>query len=142
MTIDGSIVVVHLDVNSMVTAGGLLHCQRERVPQSLDVIIIIHPFRHACRDMYEQEHPHQSHPITRLQQGKLSTARRCRGKQRWVACTELHLYVCFQTCVCVCVREMLPLGSQNPCRALAVLLRQPQPSREHHRQRREGREGA
>lgn len=104
MTIDGSIVVVHLDVNSMVTAGGPLHCQRERVPQSLDVIIIIHPFRHACRDMYEQEHPHQSHPITRLQQGKLSTARRCRGKQRWVACTELHLYVCFQTCVCVCVR--------------------------------------
>lgn len=49
-------------------------------------------------------------------------------------------------CMCVskraCVREMLPLGSQNPCRAFAVLLRQPQPSREHHRQRREGREGA
>lgn len=36
-------------------------------------------------------------------------------------------------CVCMCVLE--PLGSQGPCRALAVLIRQLQPSRVHHREK-------
>lgn len=33
----------------------------------------------------------------------------------------------------------VPLGSQGPCRALAVLIRQPQPRRVHHRENRKGR---
>lgn len=42
-------------------------------------------------------------------------------------------------CVSVCVAK--PLGIQGPCRALAVLIRQPQPSKEHHRKKERMEEG-
>lgn len=46
--------------------------------------------------------------------------------------------VCVCPPVCLCTTE--PLESTGPCRGLGVLIRQPQPRREHHRKKMETRE--
>lgn len=41
-------------------------------------------------------------------------------------------------CVCVCASVVGPFGSKGPCRALGVLIRQPQPSLVHDRKKEGG----
>lgn len=73
-------------------------------------------------DMHKQEHT-PIIPITRLQQGNSQQPDPSVESQMGAAC------------VCVCASECVvePLGSQGPCRALGVLIRQPQPSTVHYR---------
>lgn len=72
--------------------------------------------------MYEQEHTNYTN--YKITTGQLSATGPCYGKSS--GC-------CVRVCVCVCAVE--PLGSQGPCRALGVLIRQTQPSRVHHREK-------
>lgn len=88
-----------------------------------------HPHIWTRTRMHDREHT-PIIPITRLQQ---ANSQQQLWKVKWVLCACLSL--CVSSCVCAAV----PLGSQGPCRALAVLIRQPQPRRVHHRENRKGR---
>lgn len=82
-----------------------------------------HPHIRTRTHMYKQEHT-PIIPITRWQQGNSQQP-------------DPAMESCIRVCVCGSVE---PLGSQGPCRAFGVLIRQPQPSRVHHRENRVGRE--
>ena len=92
-------------------------------------------------DMYEQEHTLVI-PITRFQQGNSQQPDPAMESQVCAGVCVDSLCVC----VCVCVRvylhacAMKSLRSREPCRVLGVLIRQPQPSRVHHRENRGERE--
>lgn len=87
-----------------------------------------HPHIQTRTHMYKQKHT-PIIPITRLQQGTSQQPDPAMESQ------VVAVYVSVCACVCACVRVVEPLGSQGPCRALGVLIRQPQPSRVHHREK-------
>lgn len=72
---------------------------------------------------------HTNYTNYKITTGQLSATGPCYGKSSGCC-----------LCVCVCVCAVEPLGSQSPCRALGVLIRQTQPSRVHHRENRGERE--
>lgn len=94
----------------------------------------IHTFRRTCRHVWAGTHTnYTNYKITTGQLSKLTLL--WKVKSVLCVCVRAHaveLHVC-----AVELRE-----SRGPCRALGVLIRQPQPSRVHHREKEriEGRE--
>lgn len=97
----------------------------------------IRPYNiHKFQTTHAQTGTHTNYTNYKITTGQLSATRPCYGKSSG-CCVRVYLCVCLSVCV------VEPLGSQGPCRALGVLIRQPQPSKVHHteKERIEGRVG-